>query len=204
MAAGALPFAAWGSGRGRLGAVADPLVPNSCPTHSTYRPVVPGSAHWWLDLVLSLLFAADYAHRTLVRACEDSGGTVTRSECSRGVTAACTLPCHTHTATDGVASPAAGCPPPARAYRPAVVCPLPAGRARAEHEHAHPLGPGPALVPGVQVRGRAQRARAPGWQCRTSRTRVRGTACGRSRLLLRCAGRCGCCGGPCCQATCRP
>jgi hypothetical protein len=33
---------------------------------STYSPVVHGSGRWWLDLVLSLLFAADYLHRTLV------------------------------------------------------------------------------------------------------------------------------------------
>lgn len=33
---------------------------------STYSPVLPGSGRWWLDLVLSLLFAADYVHRTLV------------------------------------------------------------------------------------------------------------------------------------------
>jgi hypothetical protein len=35
---------------------------------STYSPVVHGSGRWWLDLVLSLLFAADYLHRTLVGA----------------------------------------------------------------------------------------------------------------------------------------
>lgn len=33
---------------------------------STYSPVVHGSGRWWLDLLLSGLFAADYVHRTLV------------------------------------------------------------------------------------------------------------------------------------------
>lgn len=37
-------------------------------TCSTYSPVVHGSGRWWLDLMLSLLFAADYVHRTLVGA----------------------------------------------------------------------------------------------------------------------------------------
>lgn len=47
--------------------------PLPCPAQlfmscSTYSPVVHGSGRWWLDLVLSLLFAADYVHRTLVGA----------------------------------------------------------------------------------------------------------------------------------------
>lgn len=33
---------------------------------STYSPVVPGGPRWWCDLVLCLVFAADYGHRILV------------------------------------------------------------------------------------------------------------------------------------------
>lgn len=51
---------------------------------STYSPVVHGSGRWWLDLVLSLLFAADYLHRTLV----------SNTDCTESA----------HTATDGSSS----------------------------------------------------------------------------------------------------
>lgn len=49
---------------------ATPLLPPYC---STYSPVVAGSGRWWLDLLLSLLFAADYVHRTMVRGGEGAG-----------------------------------------------------------------------------------------------------------------------------------
>jgi hypothetical protein len=40
---------------------------------STYSPVVSGSPRWWLDLVLCLVFAADYVNRIAVGAAEGQG-----------------------------------------------------------------------------------------------------------------------------------
>lgn len=43
------------------------LLSSCCSSCSTYSPVVPGGGRWWCDLLLCMVFAADYTHRIMVR-----------------------------------------------------------------------------------------------------------------------------------------